>query len=117
MFQRFDTLAPSPSELDDAHNKDLYEAIRAGDSVGVGKALHNDLQVAALDMAPDLQLTIDLVRECGALGVLVSGSGPTVAALARDAQHATSIAEELIAEGVCANAFTTVGPVRGAHTV
>lgn len=117
VFNRFDALTPSPSELDDAQNKDLYEAIRAGDSVGVGKALHNDLQVAALDMAPDLQLTMDLVRECGALGVLVSGSGPTVAALARDAQHATSIAEELIAEGVCANAFTTVGPVRGAHMV
>ncbi|WP_425402173.1 4-(cytidine 5'-diphospho)-2-C-methyl-D-erythritol kinase [Jonesia quinghaiensis] len=115
VFQRFDALFPDVPALDDAANTALYNAIHDGDAVALGEALHNDLQPAALDMAPDLQLTLDVMLECGALGVLVSGSGPTTAALARSREHAQSIAEQLIAEGVCADALVAGAPVRGAH--
>ena len=48
----------------------------------LGRALHNDLQHAALELAPSLAEPLAVAEDAGALGVLVSGSGPTVAALA-----------------------------------
>jgi len=39
--------------------------------------LANDLQAAALALRPDLEGALDALREAGALGALVSGSGPT----------------------------------------
>ncbi|MFT4214904.1 MAG: 4-(cytidine 5'-diphospho)-2-C-methyl-D-erythritol kinase, partial [Microbacterium sp.] len=49
----------------------------------------------------------------GALGGLVSGSGPTVALLASDAAAAGNIAATLAADGL--TALTAHGPARGAH--
>ncbi len=40
--------------------------------------LVNDLEPAALSLAPEIGRTLDAVREAGAAHVLVSGSGPTV---------------------------------------
>jgi 4-diphosphocytidyl-2-C-methyl-D-erythritol kinase len=48
------------------------------DARSVADALHNDLQAAALSLRPELQETLDRVADAGALGALVSGSGPTV---------------------------------------
>jgi 4-diphosphocytidyl-2-C-methyl-D-erythritol kinase len=44
----------------------------------------NDLQPAALSLRPDLQATLDRVREAGADRALISGSGPTVLGLFND---------------------------------
>ena len=46
--------------------------------VGLASALENDLQAAALSLRPELAGTIGDLRAEGALGALVSGSGPTV---------------------------------------
>jgi 4-diphosphocytidyl-2-C-methyl-D-erythritol kinase len=48
------------------------------DAAAVAAALHNDLEPAALSLRPPLAATLVRVRELGALGALVSGSGPTV---------------------------------------
>lgn len=117
VFRRFDDrgsgLADLPAEADTA----LMAALRAGDAVRLGEALSNDLQPAALELAPDLAGTIDAARAAGALGVVVSGSGPTVAVLARSAEHAASIAAALTVAGVCASAVCASGPVAGARVV
>ena len=54
--------------------------------------LANDLQPAALALAPYLRDTLAAGRDGGALAGLVSGSGPTCAFLAADAEHARSLA-------------------------
>jgi 4-diphosphocytidyl-2-C-methyl-D-erythritol kinase len=64
---------------------DVLAALRSGDAVALGRALGNDLQGAALALRPALRQVLETGRAVGALGALVSGSGPTVALLARDA--------------------------------
>jgi 4-diphosphocytidyl-2-C-methyl-D-erythritol kinase len=55
-------------------------------------ALENDLQPAAVALRPQITRGLDSLRAAGALGVLVSGSGPTCFGLfadRRDAQRAS----------------------------
>ena len=93
----------------------LMQAVRAGDAVLLGKALHNDLQPAALSLRPQLGQVLEVGEEYGALGGLVSGSGPTCAFVARDEEHALDIAVALTASGVCRTVRRAVGPVAGAR--
>ncbi|MFP5218246.1 MAG: 4-(cytidine 5'-diphospho)-2-C-methyl-D-erythritol kinase [Actinomycetes bacterium] len=96
---------------------DVLSAVRAGDAVGLGRALHNDLQPAALSLAPQLRRVLAAGRELGALGCVVSGSGPTVAMLAADPDAADGLAAELAAEGVCRAVRRADGAVPGARVV
>jgi 4-diphosphocytidyl-2-C-methyl-D-erythritol kinase len=48
-----------------------------------------------------------------ALGVIVSGSGPTVAALAASKQHALAIAASVQADGGADAVVTASGPAHG----
>ena len=93
----------------------LMQAMRAGDAVLLGKALHNDLQAAALSLRPALRQVLEVGEDFGALGGLVSGSGPTCAFVARDDEHALDIAVALTASGVCRTVRRAVGPVVGAR--
>ena len=79
----------------------------------VSRRLVNDLQDAALRLRPDLVHTIDAARQAGALAVTLSGSGPTVAALARDAAHARELASALEGAPTVARAIPAVGPASG----
>jgi 4-diphosphocytidyl-2-C-methyl-D-erythritol kinase len=102
--------AVEPPALDAA----LMAALRAGDPVRVGKALSNDLQPAALALFPSLRRTLDAGREFGALGALVSGSGPTCLFLARNSERALALAVSLSGAGVCRTVATAIGPAPGA---
>ena len=93
----------------------MMAALRAGDATQLGAALHNDLQAAACALRPQLLQTLEVGEECEALGSLVSGSGPTVAFLARDAEHALDIAVGLSASGTARMVKRTHGPVTGAR--
>ena len=93
----------------------LMQAVRAGDAVLLGKALHNDLQPAALSLRPQLRQTLEVGEDYGALGGVVSGSGPTCAFVARDEEHALDIAVALTAAGVCRTVRRAAGPVTGAR--
>lgn len=96
---------------------DVMAALRSGNAVALGRALGNDLQPAAVALQPSLRLLLDAARELGALGTLVSGSGPTVALLARDEAHAVHLAAELAGHDGCAVARRADGPVAGARLV
>lgn len=117
VFRRFDERGSGVADLPEEADTALMAALRAGDAVRLGEALSNDLQPAALELAPDLAGTMDAARAAGALGVVVSGSGPTVAVLARSAAHAASVAAALTVAGVCASAVCASGPVAGARVV
>ncbi len=92
-------------------------ALREGSSEALGAALGNDLQCAATSLRPDLLQTLDVGEDAGALGAMVSGSGPTTVFLAADAEHADAIAGSLSEAGVCEAVLTAVGPVPGGRVV
>lgn len=95
----------------------LMSALASGDEVALGRALHNDLQPAAVSLRPTLRRTLAAGRELGAIGALVSGSGPTCAFLAHSADHAVDLAVELASAGVCRVVRRARGPVPGARVV
>lgn len=117
VFRHFDELVGSRHELAPDADTALMAALRAGDASRLGLALSNDLQGPAIDLAPDLAETIGVAANAGALGVVVSGSGPTVAALGRSHQHALAIAAAMTVAGVCESAVCASGPVAGARVV
>ena len=96
---------------------DLMAALRAGDADALGAALHNDLQEAACSLRPELRQTLETGEEAGALGSMVSGSGPSVVFLARGREHAIDIAVALSATGTCRSVRRAYGPVAGARLV
>ncbi len=93
---------------------ELMAALRAGDLERLGRSLSNDLQAPAISLFPALRKTLDVGREFGALGALVSGSGPTCFFLARGARHATDLAVSLSGSGVCRSVARAAGPAPGA---
>jgi len=96
---------------------ELMAALRAGDLERLGRSLSNDLQAPAISLFPALRKTLDVGRESGALGALVSGSGPTCLFLARSARHATDLAVALSGAGVCRTVTRASGPVPGATVI
>lgn len=98
-------------------SKKLMVALRTGDATAVGRGLVNDMQAAALSLRPGLGRTLAAGEEAGALAGIVSGSGPTCAFLARDAEHALDLAVRLSAAGVCRSVARAHGPVPGARVV
>jgi 4-diphosphocytidyl-2-C-methyl-D-erythritol kinase len=96
---------------------ELMAALRAGDVERLGRSLSNDLQAPAISLFPSLRKTLEAGREFGALGALVSGSGPTCFFLARDARHATDLAVALSGAGVCRTVTRASGPVPGATVI
>lgn len=95
----------------------LMQALRAGDARLVADALHNDLQGAAITLRPTLSQVLEVGDDYGALGGIVSGSGPTCAFLVRDAEHALDVAVALSASGVCRNVKRAIGPAPGARAI
>jgi 4-diphosphocytidyl-2-C-methyl-D-erythritol kinase len=95
----------------------LMQALRAGDAEALGRCLANDLQPAAMSLDPVLEKALDIGRKVGALGGMVSGSGPTTVFLARDSSHALDLAVALTASGVAADVRRSHGPVAGARLV
>ena len=79
--------------------EELLEALASGDVVEVAKLMHNDLEIAAVAMLPELADTLEAGRKAGSLRSMVSGSGPTIAHLAKNAIHAEQIATRLHSAG------------------
>lgn len=98
-------------------NELLMQALLAADPKSVGKSLVNDLQAAACSLRPALRLVLDVGQEYGALGALVSGSGPTVAFLVSDEEAALDLAVALTASGVVGSVARAYGPVAGAKVL
>jgi 4-diphosphocytidyl-2-C-methyl-D-erythritol kinase len=95
----------------------LLGELRSEDPAGLGAALTNDLQPAALTLKPSLRRALRAGVDEGALGALVSGSGPTCFFRAEDADHAVRIAAALAGRGVCRTVRTAYGPVPGARII
>jgi 4-diphosphocytidyl-2-C-methyl-D-erythritol kinase len=88
VYRTFDEVGTGSEAEPDA----VLQALRTGDAEALGAALHNDLEAAAFHLRPGLQDSRDALLDEGALGALVSGSGPTLVGLASSAQHALDLA-------------------------
>jgi 4-diphosphocytidyl-2-C-methyl-D-erythritol kinase len=98
-----------------ARPDDLLAALAAGDAEALGAALGNDLQLPALRLRPSLREVVELGPELGALGTLVSGSGPTVAMLAASPDDAQRLAAAVEKRSVAKRVVVADGPVPGAR--
>ena len=95
----------------------LMSALRTGDPHELAPQLANDLQDAALSLRPDLAEVLAAGMEYGALGGIVSGSGPTTAFLVEDNESGIDLAVALTASGVVRDVRRASGPVHGAHVI
>jgi 4-diphosphocytidyl-2-C-methyl-D-erythritol kinase len=95
----------------------VIAALRSGPPPALAAALSNDLQAPAVRLRPDLRRALAAATEAGARASLVSGSGPTVAALADDEDAAVRLAAELAGAGVFRTVRAVHGPVHGARLV
>jgi 4-diphosphocytidyl-2-C-methyl-D-erythritol kinase len=112
---RADGLVPDGTELPAA--EPVVAALRSGPVGVLAAALTNDLQAPALALRPALGRALRAATEAGAAAALVSGSGPTVAALAGDEQDAVRLAAELAGTGVFRTVRAVYGPAPGARVV
>ena len=117
VYGKLDQLRGGRDVAEPELNTELMSALRSGDAGRLGAAISNDLQAPAIALFPALGLTLSAGEELGALGGLVSGSGPTCYFLARDDSHAKDLAASLSAEGVCRAVATASGPAAGASVI
>ncbi|WP_150236730.1 4-(cytidine 5'-diphospho)-2-C-methyl-D-erythritol kinase [Nocardiopsis quinghaiensis] len=118
VFGEYDRIRPDAPEprLDPA----LADALTSGDPAALGAALTNDLQEAALSLLPELERTLRTGSGAGALGALVSGSGPTCAFLVgggdgdEAAEREAAVVAELEGSGLCEQVVSAYGDVPGA---
>lgn len=103
-------VAAEPPELD----ADLVRAACTSDAETIAALMSNDLQAPAVRLIPALEDMMDAGMIEGALQGMVSGSGPTVLLLARDAAAAGQLAARL-EERTGAWAIPVSGPATGAR--
>ncbi|WP_103517522.1 4-(cytidine 5'-diphospho)-2-C-methyl-D-erythritol kinase [Streptomyces sp. SM10] len=117
VYGEFDRLTAGTDVPEPSASPALLTALRKGDTTALAGALSNDLQAAALSLRPSLAGTLAAGTAAGALAALVSGSGPTTAFLAADAESARTVAAALLASGTCRSARVAVSPAPGATVV
>ncbi len=115
VFAKFDQLGLCTAPLEVP--AELLNALVSGDPAALGRTLTNDLQPAALALRPQLRHVLDAGVEYGAIGAMVSGSGPTVAFLAANESAAVDLSVKLSSEGLCRAVKRVSGPVPGARLV
>ncbi len=96
---------------------ELLQALLAASPTDLAKHLSNDLQPAALAIAPKLQRLLDTAIDDGALAALVAGSGPTCVALAKDYEHALDVAARITATNLANRVLVAKAPAPGADLI
>lgn len=112
VFREFDrTTRPQPTQV----SAEFVAALETGDVPKVATLLTNDLAAPAIRLQPDLAEVIRIGTEGGALGSIVSGSGPTIAFLADTKELALQVEQALAVSSRVRAVRRAVGPVPGAR--
>ena len=117
VYAECDRLRANRRVPEPAPSSSMMTALRSGDAASLGRALSNDLQPAALSLQPRLDEVLKTGMEFGALGGIVSGSGPTIAFLVADTERGLDLAVALTASGAAPAVARAVAPVHGAHVI
>ena len=104
-YQNFDGTAYTP-----VGTERLAAAMRSGELAQIARCLYNIFEEPILSERPVADEIRRSMRELGALGAMMSGSGPSVFGLFGDDESAKTAAEALCARGVFATACRTVSP-------
>ena len=86
-YREYDNLAQPISVNVDG----VMEALTAGDMRQISKCLGNSLEAVTFKQLPLVATLKDVLLECGCIGALMTGSGPTVFGLANSQEHARGI--------------------------
>jgi len=89
VYEEFDRLGGG--RVEDPY--DVADALARADIERLAGSIRNDLERAALSLAPQIRSGRDSLGAAGALGVILAGSGPTWLGLARDEVHARAVAD------------------------
>ena len=117
VYEECDRLRQGFAQRQPRVNEELMHALSSGDPVSLGKSLVNDLQAAACSLRPALKLALSAGMDSGAIGALVSGSGPTVAFLAKDEEAAIDLAVALSSTGAVSQLGRAHSPVGGPKVI
>lgn len=117
VYGELDRLRAGSALMEPRVSDSLMQALRSGEAGALGSALHNDLQHAAVSLLPELDQLLEFAEAAAPAGVLVSGSGPTVAVLAEDDQHAAELAVALADAPGVRRVLRAPGPVPGCRVV
>ena len=96
---------------------ELIRVLHSGDPEELAPLLVNDLQAPAISLLPSLRETLAAAQEAEALASIVSGSGPTIAMLCRDAEHAVDVATAVSVAGKASSTMTTSSPAGPARII
>lgn len=113
-FAEWDQRNPDPP-AEPLVDDEVMTALISGRPEALAGVLVNDLQGPALQLFPGLQDVLDAFAKTSALASVVSGSGPTVAALAQDHSAALDIAEAVRDADVADEVAVVSGPAPGAR--
>lgn len=114
VFREFDRRGDGRSSLPEAVTQ-LHSQIAGADAEELATLLDNDLEGVARSMRSDLDATFDAIDRTDAVGAVLSGSGPTIAVLARDEDHARALSHRLESEPSVAATIVTAGPAQAAR--
>ena len=117
IYEKTDEMRGLEFELAPEVPIELLSSLARGDAPALGRLLHNDLQLAATTSRPLLGRVLEQGIDSGALGAIVSGSGPTCAFLVRDESSAIDLVVALKASGLVDDVLRTHGPVHGARVI
>ena len=117
IYEKTDEMRGLEFEAEPEVPTELLSALARGDAPALGRLLHNDLQLAATTSRPLLGRVLEQGIDSGALGAIVSGSGPTCAFLVRDESSAIDLVVALKASGLVDDVLRTHGPVHGARVI
>lgn len=109
VYERFDLVGGG--EPHDDGPGPLIESLAAGAANRIPALLFNSLQQASTEIVPDTLELMERAREAGAEGCLVSGSGPTIFALANNEEQAVMLENEMkqVAPWVLRTSFRSCG--------
>ncbi len=110
VYRRLDELRAARAEQVDEPvlPSQLLGVLHKSNPFELAELMHNDLEEAALSLRPDLRIKMTTALQHGALRAMVSGSGPTVLALASTEVAALQIARAMNELGY--NSIATQGP-------
>lgn len=121
VFREYDRVNPNQSQPHGRVSKPLpheltplQERAFGGNATELASHLSNDLQAVALQLRTDLRRTMKQLESTDAVAAVLSGSGPTIAVLARDPAHARKLAEKCAKWDSVAAAIITTGPAEPA---
>lgn len=114
VYRGFDLLHADVAVPDPEIPEPLMEALRNHDVQKLGLSLHNDLERAAIRQRPELEDVLRAGLAAGALGGLVSGSGPSCLFVCSGPEHAAHVASALTQAGF-GPVSTARGPAHGAR--